>query len=183
MPVFAEEILHGGSHTFGFLMGASGLGALSAALYLAAKKSVAGLERIIPLAAGTFGMGLVIFSFSGFIWLSLILMVLAGLGMMLHMAASNTILQTIVEDDKRGRVMSFYTMAFMGTAPFGSLISGSLANIIGTRYTILAGGVCCILGGMFFMRKLPEIKKEIHPLYTRLGIIPDELSEGIHAAS
>lgn len=161
MPVFAKEILHGGSHTFGFLMGASGLGALIGAFYLASRKSVIGLDKVIPLAAATFGVGLILFSFSRFFALSLVLMVITGLGMMLQMASSNTIMQTIAEDDKRGRVMSFYTMAFMGTAPFGSLLSGSLAKIIGVPDTILIGGISCIVGALLFTRKLPVITKAI----------------------
>jgi MFS family permease len=160
-PVFAKEILHGGSHTFGFLMGASGLGALTGALYLASRKNVLGLVRIIPMAAGIFGLGLITFSLSRFLSLSLVLMVITGLGMMLQMASSNTIIQTIIDDDKRGRVMSFYTMAFMGTAPFGSFMAGALAKIIGAPNTILIGGIFCILGALVFARKLPELKKMV----------------------
>jgi MFS family permease len=153
MPVFAKEILHGGSHTFGFLMGASGFGALIGALYLASRKSVMGLSKIIPLAAGLFGIGLVTFSLSRFFLLSMTLMVITGFGMMLQMASSNTILQTIVDDDKRGRVMSLYTMAFMGTAPFGSLLAGTMAKIIGAPNTILFGGISCIIGAFVFSQK------------------------------
>jgi MFS family permease len=159
MPVFAKEILHGGSHTFGFLMGATGLGALTGALYLASRKSIKGLDKIIPMAAIIFGASLVLFSFSRFFIVSLVLLVIIGLGMMLQMASSNTMLQTIVDDDRRGRVMSFYTMAFMGTAPFGSLLAGSAAKIIGVPYTILIGGICCILGALIYLRKLPVISK------------------------
>ena len=158
MPVFAKEILHGGSYTFGFLIGASGLGALSGALYLASRKSAASIVKIIPVAAFIFGTGLILFSFSRFFILSLLLMVITGLGMMLQMASSNTMLQTIVHDDMRGRVMSFYTMAFMGTAPFGSLLAGSAAKVIGVPYTILIGGIACIAGALIFLRKYPEIK-------------------------
>ena len=157
--VYAKEILHGGSHTFGFLMGASGMGALTGALYLASRKNITGLDKLIPWAAVIFGTGLILFSFSNIFVLSLGLMVIVGLGMMLQMASSNTLLQTIVEDDKRGRVMSFYTMAFMGTAPFGSLLAGSSAKFIGVPNTILVGGISCILGALFFSRKLPEITK------------------------
>jgi MFS family permease len=171
MPVFAKEILHGGSHTFGFLMGASGLGALFGALYLASRKNVLGLAKLIPLAAITFGLGLIAFSFSRYFLLSMGLMVFVGLGMMLQMAATNTILQTIVEDDKRGRVMSFYTMAFMGTAPFGSFMAGSLASTLGAPNTLIVGGVSCILGAFAFTRKLPALKKAIRPIYVRLGIV------------
>jgi MFS family permease len=174
MPVFVREILHGGSHTFGFLMGASGLGALSGALYLASRKTVVGLTGLIPVAAGIFGLGLVLFSFSRFFPLSLILMVLAGLGMMMQMASSNTILQTIVDDKMRGRVMSFYTMAFMGTAPFGSIIAGSLAKFIGTSVTLLIGGLSCILGAVFFASRLRKINQSITPIFERMGIIQSE---------
>lgn len=175
MPVFAKEILHGGSHTFGFLVGASGVGALIAALYLASKKNVLGLFRNIPLTAGIFGFGLITFSLSRFYGLSLVLMVIAGFGMMLQMASSNTILQTVVDDDKRGRVMSFYTMAFMGTAPFGSLLAGGLAHIIGAPYTLLIGGVAIVAGALIFARKLPELRKMIRSVYVKLGIITPEL--------
>jgi len=162
MPVFAKEIFHGGPHTFGFLIGASGLGALMGALYLASRKNIAGFDKIIPLAAGIFGAGLILFSFSRNFVFSLVLMVITGLGMMMQMASSNTLLQTIVDDDKRGRVMSFYAMAFMGTAPFGSLMAGGLAKIIGAPYTLLIGGISCVLGALVFTRKLPEIAKTIH---------------------
>jgi MFS family permease len=175
MPVFAKVIFHGGSHTFGFLMGASGIGALGAALYLASRKNVLGLFKRIPLAAGIFGSGLVAFSFSRFYLFSLLLMIVTGFGMMFQLASSNTILQTIVDDDKRGRVMSFYTMAFMGTAPFGSLLAGGLAHIIGAPYTILIGGISIILGASIFAYKLPELRKMIRLVYAKLGIITPEL--------
>jgi MFS family permease len=183
MPVFAKEILHGGSHTFGFLMGAAGLGALLGALYLASRKNALGLGRVIPLASGIFGLGLIAFSLSRIFLLSLVFMIITGLGMMLEMASSNTVLQTIVDDDKRGRVMSFYAMAFMGTAPFGSILAGGLANVIGTPNTILAGGIICIIGALIFARKLPELRRLIHPIYVRLGFISEEVSSGIQAAT
>lgn len=167
MPVFAKEILHGGSHTFGFLMGASGLGALLGALYLASRKNILGLDKLIPLAAGTFGIGLIAFALSRYFLLSMGLMVIVGLGMMLQMASSNTIIQTIVDDDKRGRVMSFYTMAFIGTAPFGSFLAGGLASSIGAPNTIIIGGFSCILGAIIFTRKLKEIKNAIYPIYAK----------------
>jgi MFS family permease len=182
MPVFAKEVLHGGSRTFGFLMGAAGFGALIGALFLASRKTVLRLGRIIPIAAVIFGAGLIAFSLSRNFELSVILMVITGTGMMLHTAASNTILQTIVDDDKRGRVMSFYTMAIMGTAPFGSLMAGGLAKILGTPNTIIVGGISCIIGAFIFLRKLPELKRLTHPLYIKLGIIPEVLS-GIQSAS
>jgi MFS family permease len=109
-------------------------------------------------------------------------MVIAGLGVMLHTASSNTILQTITDDDKRGRVMSFYTLAIMGTAPFGSLMAGGLAKVIGTPDTIMVGGIACILGAMIFLRRLPELKDIVRPIYVKMGIIP-EVASGIQKAS
>ncbi len=171
IPVFAKEILHGDSTTFGFLVGASGVGALTGAFYLASRKSVLGLGKVIVFSTAIFGIGLILFSFSRFFILSLVLMVVVGLGMMLQMASSNTILQTVAEDDKRGRVMSFYTMAFMGTAPFGSLMLGGLANAMGAPFAIAVAGVSCIVGAVLFSLKLPEIKSKIRPVYIKLGII------------
>jgi MFS family permease len=182
MPVFAKEILHGGSHTYGFLMGAAGFGALMGALFLASRKSVLKLGRIVPASTIVFGVGLLALSVSRIFPLSLILMIFIGLGMMMQTAASNTILQTITDDDKRGRVMSFYSMAIMGTAPFGSLLAGWLAKVIGTPGTIFAGGLSCIIGALFFMRKLPELKALVRPVYVRMGIIP-EVATGIETAS
>jgi MFS family permease len=174
MPVYAKTILHGGSHTFGFLIGASGIGALAGAFYMASRKSVLGLESLIPRLAGLFGLGLILISFSHFFLISMILMVLIGLGMLMQMTTCNTILQTIVDDDKRGRVMSFYTMAFMGTAPFGSLLAGSLASKIGVPNTLIIGGVSCIIGAAIFARKLPRIREMIQPIYMKMGIIKDQ---------
>jgi MFS family permease len=182
MPVFAKEVLHGGSHTYGFLMGAAGFGALLGAFFLASRESVLKLGRIVPAAAILFGSGLIMLSFSRVFAISLILMVFIGLGMMLQTAASNTIIQTITEDDKRGRVMGFYTMAIMGTAPFGSLMAGGLAKVIGTPATILAGGIASIIGALFFFRKLPELKILVRPIYVKMGIIP-EVAVGIQTAS
>jgi MFS family permease len=175
LPVFAKDVLSGGSHTFGFLMGASGVGALIAALYLASKKNVIGLFKRIPLAAGIFGTGLVCFSFSRNLSISLVLIMVTGFGMMLQTASSNTILQTIAEDDKRGRVMSFYTMAFMGAAPFGSLLAGGLAGLISAPYTMLAGGTCILVGSLVFWYKLPGLRKMIKKVYIELGIVHPDL--------
>lgn len=170
MPVFAKNIFHGDSHVYGFLMGASGLGALAGAIYLASKRSVLGLEKWIPLAAGAFGLGLIFFSISRSFILSMLLMVITGMGMMMQMACSNTILQTITDDDKRGRVMSFYTMAFMGTAPFGNLLAGSLATWLGAPYTLTICGSFCTLGAFLFAGKLPAMNKLIKPIYQKLGV-------------
>ena len=182
MPVFAEKILKGGPHTYGFLMAAAGTGALTGSLYLASRKTVRGLVRIIPLSTAVFGFGLIMFSQSSILWLSLPLMFITGLGMITQMAASNTIIQTIVDDDKRGRVMSFYVMAFIGTAPFGSLIAGILASTIGAPATLLIGGSICLICSILFALQLPILKKHIRPVYVRLGII-QEVSSGIQTAS
>ena len=131
MPVFAKDVLHGNAKTLGPLVSFSGIGALSGALYLASRKSVLGLGKVIPTAAAIFGIGLITFSFSQITWLSFILLIFVGFGMMVQMASSNTIIQTVVDEDKRGRVMSFYAMAFMGMSPFGNLFAGLMASKIG----------------------------------------------------
>jgi MFS family permease len=182
MPVFAGKILGGGSPTLGFLMASAGAGAMTGAIYLASRKTVLGLSKIIPLSTATFGIGLIAFASSRVLWLSLPLMFVTGLGMMTQMVASNTIIQTIVDDDKRGRVMSFYVMAFIGTAPFGSLLAGALADAIGAPDTLTIGGALCLLSAALFARKLPEIRKNIRPIYIRLGIVP-EVSAGLQTAA
>jgi MFS family permease len=182
MPVFAREILKGGAHTLGFLVGAIGIGALCGALNLASRKSVRGLAKVIPMAAISFGVSLIIFSFSHNLFFSLVMLIITGMSMMTHTASCNTILQTIVDDKMRGRVMSYYTMAFMGMTPFGSLIFGGLASQIGAPNTIMFGGIICILGGSMFAYKLPLFKTLIRPIYREKGIIP-EIAEGIQAAA
>ncbi len=182
MPVFARDILHGGPHTFGFLMAASGCGALASTVYLASRKNVLGLGRIIVIATTLFGAGIIAFAFSASLPLSLLFLCLTGFGGMALIASSNTILQTIVEDDKRGRVMSLFTMAFIGMAPFGSLIAGALANTIGARNTLLIGGVSCLIGGALFAVILPKIRKKIRPIYVKMGII-NEVAAGMQSAA
>ena len=182
MPLFAARVLHGGPHTLGFLMGAAGVGALISAAWLAARKSVLGLGRVIPMTAAIFGSALIAFSFSRWLWLSLLLMVATGFGMMQQMAASNTVLQTIVEDDKRGRVMSFYSICIQGMMPFGSLFAGILAARIGAPYTLAIGGACCIAGALWFLSKLPEVRNHIRPIYREMGILP-QIAQGIQAAA
>ena len=177
MPIFARDILHGGPQTLGFLLGAVGVGALIGGFYLASRKSVLGLGRIIVIASIFFGIGLISFSFSRAFLLSLALMVVVGFGMMLTLASSNTVLQTLVEEDKRGRVMSFYTMAVMGTVPFGSLLAGTLAHTIGAPQTVLIGGLCCLAGALLFERKLPLLRSLIRPIYVNKGIISEHKSE------
>ena len=173
LPIFARDILHGDARTYGFLMAAIGVGAIIGAIFLAARRGVLGLGRIIAIASGIFGVGLISFSLSHALWLSLSLLLLAGFGMMVHMASSNTILQTMVDDDKRGRVMSLYVMAFMGMAPFGSLTGGSLAGTIGAPSTLIIGGASCILGSLLFMRKLPSLREMGRPIYIRKGILSE----------
>src|SRR4051812_2709304 len=182
MPIFAGSILHGGPHTLGFLMGAAGVGALTAAFRLAARRSVLGLGKLTAISAALFGGGLLAFSRSHSLWLSLILMFFVGLGMMQQMASSNTIVQTILEEDKRGRVMSYYAMAFTGMAPFGSLLAGTVADRIGAPATLLISGACCIAGAIWFATQLPVIRKLVRPIYMELGIIP-EVASGIQHAS
>lgn len=182
MPVYAAEILKGGPHTLGFLMTSVGCGALCGALWLASRQSVRGLVRIIPFAAGSFGFGLIAFSFSRTLPISLIFLFVAGCGFMIQMASSNTILQTIVEDDKRGRVMSLFIMAFMGSAPLGSLLAGSLSQRFGVPHTLFISGLCCLGGAFWFYRRLSEIRDAIRVIYTKLGIIP-EIASGIETAA
>jgi MFS family permease len=153
MPAFARDILHGGPHTLGFLMSATGAGALLGAVYLASRRSIIGLGKIIPITAGIFGMGLIGFSLSRILWLSLLLMFIAGFGIMVQVASSNTLLQTIVDDNMRGRVMSFFAVSFMGMAPFGSLLAGSLAGMMGVANTLMMGGICCVIGATVYARK------------------------------
>jgi MFS family permease len=171
MPAISTNVLHGGPHTLGFLMTASGAGALGGALYLASRRSVLGLGRAMAVAATTFGVGLAAFSFSRSLWLSLALLPIVGAGMMITMAATNTIIQTVVEEELRGRVMAFYTMAFLGTAPIGSLVAGVLADRIGPQRTILLGGLACIAAGMWFMYRLPLLREIVRPIYVERGIL------------
>jgi MFS family permease len=182
MPVIADRVLHGGPHTLGLLMAASGVGALTGALFLASRASVLGLGKYIPASSAVFGFGLVAFSFSRSLWISLILMTLTGMGFMVQMAVSNTILQTIVDEDKRGRVMSFYTMAFMGTTPFGSLLAGIMAEKIGAPLTLMWGGLGCVIGAALFSISLPRLRQHVRPIYVRLGILP-EIAQGIGESS
>lgn len=173
MPVFARDILHGGPQTFGFLMGASGIGALTGSLYLASRRSVIGLTRINTFAVAGFGLGIIVFSFSRSVILSMSILFFTGISMILHMASSNTMLQTIADEDKRGRVMSYMSMCSMGMAPFGSLIAGSLSDVIGAPHTFIINGIACLGGALFFHSRRGEIKKAIRPVYVKLGILKD----------
>jgi MFS family permease len=182
MPVFAKEVLHGGPHTFGFLMAASGVGSFIGTMYLASRRSVVGLGGLIAAACALFGAGVACFALSGLLWVSLFCLLITGFGAMVQVASSNTILQTIVDDDKRGRVMSFFTMSFMGMTPFGSLFAGALASQIGAPATVQIGGLACLVGALLFAAWLPSLHEKVHPIYTRLGIIP-AVAAGIQSAS
>jgi MFS family permease len=172
MPIFAAQVLHGGPHTLGFLMGAVGVGSLISALAMVMRRSVRGLTKMIPIAAAVFGVGLICFGFSNSLLLSLPMMLVTGFGMMQGLTTSNTILQTLVDEKMRGRVMSYYTMAFVGMAPFGSLLAGGLAHEIGAQRTVIFSGVACIVGALWFWSRLSAIRKDMRPIYERLGIVP-----------
>jgi len=177
MPIFAKDILQGGPHTLGFLMAGAGVGALTGSIYLASRKGIPGLEKWIALAAGIFGIGLVGFSRSHVFWFSLVLVLLTGFGMMVQMASSNTVLQTVVEEDKRGRLMSLYAMAIRGMAPFGSLLVGGAASKIGAPNTLMIGGLLCILGSAMFARKLPALREMVRPIYMRMDALSGPTSK------
>jgi MFS family permease len=172
MPIFAALVLHGGPHTLGFLMGAVGVGSLVSALSLVLRRSVRGLLKVIPIGAALFGAGLVAFGLSRSLWLSIPMMFVTGFGMMQGVTTSNTILQTLVDEKMRGRVMSYYTMAFVGMAPFGSLLAGALAHAIGAPRTVIISGVACILGSVWFWSRMSAIRTDMRPIYQQLGIVP-----------
>ena len=171
MPIFAERVFHGGTHILGYLMAAPGIGALAAGMYLASRKSVLGAGTRITAGAMLMGGGLLGLGMTGVLWLAMILLVLVGLGMTLQTALANTVLQTLADDDKRGRVMSLFTVAFTGTAPIGSLLAGSMAAWLGVQYTVILGGFVCIAGGLVFAQALPAIREAARPVYQRKGII------------
>jgi len=174
MPIFADRILGGGSSTLGFLMGASGVGALFAALSLAMRKEVFGLGRWVAFASAGLGLSLVLFSFSNVFWLSALLLVPVGFSMMTQMAASNTLVQSMVPNELRGRVMSVYAMMFMGMAPLGALMAGVLANHLGAQNTVALGGLICILGSIIFGLRLPKLGLEGRKLIIALQMTGGE---------
>jgi MFS family permease len=174
MPIFAKTVLRGGPHTLGFLMGAMGLGALISALSLVARRNVRGLVKMIPIAAAVFGLGLIGFGLSRSFWLSMFMVLIAGMGMLQGMAVSNTVIQTIVSEDKRGRVMSYYTLAFLGMAPFGSLLAGTMAHKIGAPWTVAVNGFTVLLAAAWFATRMPAVRREIRLIYQELGILPPE---------
>ncbi len=177
LPVFAGRVLHGGPATLGWLTGASGVGALVSALSLAARKSVAGLSRMLQVASAMLGLSLILFGFSKWFWLSLVLMVFVGFGLMQCSSVSNTIIQSLVSDDKRARAMSYYTMAFFGASPFGSLMAGILASRLGAPHTVFITGAFCLVGCVWFTYELPKINAIIRPIYLESGVLPGEQPE------
>jgi MFS family permease len=182
MPVIATNVLHGGAHTLGFLMTASGLGAVAGALFLASRRSVLGLGRVMLVATMTFGIGLVVFGLVRVFWLAMIVLPFVGAGFMIEMASTNTILQTITEERLRGRVMAFYAMAFFGSAPVGSLLAGVAADRIGAPATIILGGVACIAAGFWLMMSLPKLRELVRPIYVERGILAAIEADTVKAA-
>ena len=170
LPIFAATTFHGGAHTLGLLTAANGVGALTAALYLATRSSVRGLTKALLVASSLFGAAVVAFAFSTALSLALIALVFAGFGMMTGMASSNTIIQTIVPEERRGRVMGYYTLAFVGMMPFGALLSGTLAQRIGAPHTVLVSGIGVLLGAAWYASQLPRLRHNLLPVYEELGI-------------
>jgi len=172
LPIFAAQVLHGGAATLGWLTGASGIGALVSALSLAVRKSVVGLTRMLQISSGMLGAALILFGLSHTLWLSLVLMGFVGFGMLQAASASNTIIQSLVPEDKRARAMSYYTMAFFGAAPFGSLLAGALADRMGAPHTVVIAGAFCIAGSLWFTFELPKIRAIMRPIYQEMGLLP-----------
>jgi predicted MFS family arabinose efflux permease len=172
LPDLSVSVLHGGKLTYAFLYAASGVGALCGAVVLASRKSVLGLGKWVVGTPALLGFSLMGLCAAGAAWAAALLLVGVGFAMMVQMAASNTILQTIVEEDKRGRVMSFYTMAFLGAAPLGSLLTGYLARSFGPRNTFLISGLVCVAGACVFATQLPRLRAQVRPIYARLRILP-----------
>ncbi len=150
----------------------AGVGALISALSLTVRKSVLGLTRMLQIASATLGAALTLFGLSRALWLSLVFMVLVGFGMMQAAAVSNTVIQSLVPEDKRARVMSYYTMAFFGASPFGSLFAGALAHRIGAPATVMLTGACCIAGAVWFTLDLPKVRAIMRPIYQQNGPSP-----------
>lgn len=176
LPIFAAQVLHGGPATLGWLSGASGAGALVSALSLAVRKSVTGLTRMLQIAAAMLGSALMLFGLSHTLWWSLLLMVAAGFGLIQVASASNTLIQWLVTEDKRARVMSYYTMAFFGTAPFGSLLAGALAHRIGAPHAVFVTGACCVAGALWFTFHLPKVSAHMRPSAPELVLQPVPLT-------
>jgi MFS family permease len=171
MPVIAAKVLHGGPHTLGILMTSTGVGALLATIYLASRHTVIGLGKVIVVATTMLSAGLIAFSFSRTLVLSCAILPFVGAGMMLQAAGANTILQTIVDEKLRGRVMAFYAMAVLGTQPVGSLLAGALAERIGAQHTIFIGAIACLLSGAWFGFRRKRLAELVRPIYIERGIL------------
>jgi predicted MFS family arabinose efflux permease len=172
LPVFASQVFGGGGPTLGLLTGASGVGALISALSLAARKTVVGLTHNLQTSATMLGVGLVLFAVSKTLWLSVLLMAVVGFGIMQALAVSNTIIQTLISDEKRGRVMSYYTMAVAGATPFGSLVVGAVANRLGAPITLVGAGLLSLVASIWFTTELPKVRAVMRPIYRELGLLP-----------
>lgn len=177
MPIFADRILHGGALGLGLLMGAAGVGALLGALTLTLRSGVQGLGRWVGWAAMGFGASLVLFSFSRVFWVSFALLIPVGYGVMLQMACCNTLIQSMVPDHLRGRALAAYTMMFMGMAPLGSLFAGAAAEHVGAPWTVGLGGTAAIIGGIVFLRSLPNLRFEARELLVATQTAADESAE------
>jgi MFS family permease len=180
MPIFADKIFQGGAQGLGILMGATGVGALMGALTLASRKGVRGLGTVVALSAAGFGASLVVFSFSRSFRLSAVVLVAVGFCMMLQMACTNTLLQAMIPDRMRGRVMALYSMMFMGMAPFGALFAGVAAEHLGAPVTVAVGGAGCVVGAGLFARLLPGLRVEARRLIVAQGMVggepPDQMT-------
>jgi MFS family permease len=181
LPIYAGDVLHGDAHTYGLLVGSIGVGALFGAMYMAARRTVVGLGRVIVVALSLFCASLVALALTRNQWLAVPVLAATGFGMMVHMASSNTIVQTLVDPAMRGRVMSFYTVAFMGSAPLGSLLLGWSASRIGAPWTTGLSSLVCLGAVAAFARKLPALRSQVRPIYARMGVIP-EVAEGLREA-
>jgi MFS family permease len=178
----SSQLSRAGARVYGFLLAASGLGALCGALFLAGRSTVLGLGRVIAFNATMFALSVIVFAFSRMLWLSLVTSFAAGFGVMAHMAASNTIVQTVVDDDKRSRVMGFYTMTVLGLTPVGSLLSAGLVIVIGTPYTVAIGGVISLAGALYFIWRLPALRKAARPMLEKAGVL-EPIAKGLQTAT
>jgi len=178
MPAIAAGPLHGGPNTLGLLMTATGVGALAGGIYLAQRDTVVGLGRVVLVGTMMFGLGLVAFSYAHQLWLAAVLLAIVGFGFIAQMASTNTVLQTLVDEHVRGRVMAFYTMAFFGTVPIGSLIAGMVANALGAEETVRLGGIICVAAGAWFAVRLPSLRVLVRPIYVARGILPAPAIDG-----
>jgi len=181
-PIFARDVLAGDASTLGLLTSCAGLGALAGALALASRRTVRGLGRLIAMSTALFGASLIGFGASRTLWISCVLLVASGFGVLVTTASINTVLQTLVGDEMRGRIMSLYTMAFVGMTPIGSLVGGAVAGRLGAPLTVAAGGFGCLAISIWFGRRLGPLRAMVRPIYQRLGIIP-EVATGLQTAS